>query len=81
MFPTADAARILSTTSNSYDALVSRAFDVIMAATRNGANEADLPYEGVSAETHAQFHSFIVTQGFRGGQSRVDNHMIYRIRW
>lgn len=82
MFPTAEAARILSTGSNSYEVLISRAFDAIMAATRNGLSMAEIPYEDVQPADHTNFHNFIVGQGFRGGKSHLPpNRYVYRIYW
>ena len=81
-FITAEAARILSGYSRTFDALVIEAERAIMEATRKAVIPAvSIDYTKIDPETDKRFHDFLIEKGFRVNIYHLDiNRMQTQLR-
>lgn len=84
-FITADAARILSANSRTFDALVRDAENAIMETTRTAKiNATSIDFTGVDNETWRKFNTFWLERGFRLNLYHLDinqTQSMMRISW
>lgn len=83
-FITAQSARAIVTGALTFEGLAEASSKAIVEAASNGSSHVDIPYDGVSANTHLQFHTFITSRGFEGTKTnpaKLNGKFVYRIRW